>query len=87
MDAQLCGKLPAQIFSVERHHRIPQEKIRPGEERFILHDGQTHLLRRSGHDDVQFTVPIRHKKGGNIGSGFPTSSHVDILPFPTSHSV
>ena len=84
VDAQLCGRLPVQIFSVERHHHIPQEKIRPGEERFILRDGRTYFLRRSGYDDVRFTVPIRRKKCDNI---FPTSNHVDILPLPASHSV
>ncbi|KAI0354797.1 hypothetical protein OH77DRAFT_1504486 [Trametes cingulata] len=38
---------------------IPQDKIDPGEEKFLLRDGAHCILRRPGHRDVRFTVPIR----------------------------
>ncbi|KAI0373764.1 hypothetical protein BV20DRAFT_962344 [Pilatotrama ljubarskyi] len=40
---------------------IPQDKIDPGEEKFLLRDGAHCLLRRPGHRDVRFTVPIRRR--------------------------
>ncbi|KAI0373770.1 hypothetical protein BV20DRAFT_962355 [Pilatotrama ljubarskyi] len=40
---------------------IRQDKINPGEEKFLLRDGQHCVLRRPGHRDVRFTVPIRRR--------------------------
>ncbi|EIW52404.1 uncharacterized protein TRAVEDRAFT_53826 [Trametes versicolor FP-101664 SS1] len=58
---------------------IPQHEIEPGEEKFLLHDGQHCLLRRPGHRDVRFTVPIRRRPK-------PTAKKIpvdaDILDFP-----
>ncbi|KAI0737809.1 hypothetical protein C8Q80DRAFT_1211030 [Daedaleopsis nitida] len=33
--------------------------INPGEEKFVLRDGMPHVLKRKGHKDIRFTVPIR----------------------------
>ncbi|OJT03902.1 hypothetical protein TRAPUB_5403 [Trametes pubescens] len=56
---------------------IPQHEIEPGAEKFLLHDGQYCLLRRPGHRDVRFTVPIRRRPK-------PEAPPVDadILEFP-----
>lgn len=34
-----------------------QDKIAPGEEKFLLKDGMTCIIRRPGHKDLRFTVP------------------------------
>ncbi|OJT06186.1 hypothetical protein TRAPUB_2969 [Trametes pubescens] len=56
---------------------IPQHEIEPGAEKFLLHDGQHCLLRRPGHRDVRFKVPIRRRPK-------PEAAPVDadILDFP-----
>lgn len=56
---------------------IPQHKIEPGEEKFLLHDGQHCLLRRPGHRDVRFKVPIRRRLQVEVA---PVD--VDVLAFP-----
>ncbi|KAI0629986.1 hypothetical protein C8Q77DRAFT_1139751 [Trametes polyzona] len=38
-----------------------QEQIPPGEEKFLLREGQSCALRRPGHRDVRFTVPKRRR--------------------------
>ncbi|KAI0629984.1 hypothetical protein C8Q77DRAFT_1064812 [Trametes polyzona] len=38
-----------------------QDKIPPGEEKFLLREGQSCILRRPGHRDVRFTVPTRRR--------------------------
>ncbi|KAH9855903.1 hypothetical protein C2E23DRAFT_866509 [Lenzites betulinus] len=40
---------------------IPIDKIPPGKEKFLFRDGQLCTLRRPGHQDVQFTIPIRRR--------------------------
>ncbi|KAI0768664.1 hypothetical protein BD413DRAFT_560355 [Trametes elegans] len=56
----LCA--PAgRLLSLERSFGIPQHKIRPGEEKFVLRDGMTCLLKRRGKKDIQFTVPMRRR--------------------------
>lgn len=50
---------PIPIFSLERGFGIPQEKILPGEERFILVEGHICRLQRRGKQDFTFTVPTR----------------------------
>ncbi|KAI0351328.1 hypothetical protein OH77DRAFT_1429877 [Trametes cingulata] len=47
------------LRSIERAHGIRQEDILPGEEKFILRDGQTCMLTRPGKRAVWFTVPVR----------------------------
>ena len=79
-DAHLYDQWPIQIYSVERYEGIPQEKIRPGEERFILNDGHTFLLKRPGKNDVRFTVPIRRQKRRD---DLATVDRAHVLPFPT----
>ncbi|EIW52413.1 uncharacterized protein TRAVEDRAFT_53836 [Trametes versicolor FP-101664 SS1] len=56
---------------------IPQHEIEPGEEKFLLHDGQHCLLRRPGHRDVRFTVPIRRRLQVEAA---PVDA--DVLAFP-----
>ena len=50
-----CGRLT----SFEESFGIARDKIRPGEEKFLLRDGDTCLLKRPGEKDIRFTVPIR----------------------------
>ncbi|KAI0752788.1 hypothetical protein C8Q80DRAFT_1217221 [Daedaleopsis nitida] len=61
----------ARIRSIERD-------ISRGEEKFVLRDGMTCILRRPGRRDVEFTVPIRPTP--------PPSRRddVDYLDFPTT---
>lgn len=56
---------------------IPQHKIEPGAEKFLLHDGQHCLLRRPGHRDVRFRVPIRRRLRVEAA---PVDA--DVLDFP-----
>ncbi|KAI0364687.1 hypothetical protein BV20DRAFT_1125466 [Pilatotrama ljubarskyi] len=48
-----------QLESIERAHGIKQEDILPGEEKFVLRDGQTCMLTRPEKRPIWFTVPIR----------------------------
>ncbi|KAI0642954.1 hypothetical protein C8Q79DRAFT_980823 [Trametes meyenii] len=56
---------------------ISRNKIKPGEEKFLLRDGQHYVLRRLGHRDVRFTVPIRRRPQAVL----PVPD-ADFLPFP-----
>ncbi|KAI0671146.1 hypothetical protein C8Q78DRAFT_974327, partial [Trametes maxima] len=56
---------------------IPRNKIRAGEEKFLLRDGQHCVLRRLGHRDVRFTVPIRRRPQAVL-----SVPDADFLPFP-----
>ena len=40
-------------------HGWGETTILPGEERFVLRDGMTYLLKRTGHEDIRFTIPTR----------------------------
>lgn len=51
------------IRSAERSFGIKQDEILPGEEKYLLQDDQTCLLRRPGKRTVRFTVPIRPLPG------------------------
>lgn len=68
------------LQSFERRFRIAQENIRPGEEKWILQDGQTCLLRRPGMKDVAFTVPIRPLPEPEVDtrSGEPDVDWIDL---------
>ncbi|KAI1791437.1 hypothetical protein LXA43DRAFT_973111 [Ganoderma leucocontextum] len=50
--------------------------LKAGAEKFVLRDGQTYMLKRPGHKDVQFKVPVR-ADGLNL-----TKPEVDRLDFP-----
>ncbi|KAI9061221.1 hypothetical protein FKP32DRAFT_1594895 [Trametes sanguinea] len=64
------------VRSLERCFGIAQQDILPGEEKWLLRDGQTCLLRRPGKRDVQFTVPRRKQSQ-------PAAVYdADILDFP-----
>ncbi|KAI0768665.1 hypothetical protein BD413DRAFT_614184 [Trametes elegans] len=62
------------ILSLERNSGVWQHDIRSGEERSVLRDGLTCLLKRPGKRDVQFTVPMRWRP--------PPQYDLDILDFP-----
>ncbi|KAI0323358.1 hypothetical protein GY45DRAFT_1376379 [Cubamyces sp. BRFM 1775] len=64
------------IRSLERCFGIAQHDILPGEEKWLLRDGQTCLLKRPGKRDVQFTVPMRKE----LQPAFVYD--VDVLDFP-----
>ncbi|KAI8972203.1 hypothetical protein BD414DRAFT_540382 [Trametes punicea] len=49
------------LRSIENAHGIRTQDIRPGEEKFILRDGQMCVLTRPGKPKIRFTVPIRQK--------------------------
>ncbi|KAI0643157.1 hypothetical protein C8Q79DRAFT_210856 [Trametes meyenii] len=71
------GTGPAmQLRPLEHAFGISQKEIAPGEEKFLLRDGQTCLLRRPGHKDVQFVVPIRRRPEA------PRPSNTHFLELP-----
>ncbi|PIL31361.1 hypothetical protein GSI_06060 [Ganoderma sinense ZZ0214-1] len=53
------GGMSMRVYSMEKRYGHRDEDIVPGVEKFLLRDGQTCLLRRPGHRDLRFTVPIR----------------------------
>ncbi|KAI0759385.1 hypothetical protein BD413DRAFT_276255 [Trametes elegans] len=53
---------------------IREDQIPPGEEKFLLRDGQICTLRRPGHRDVRFKVPMRKRP--------EPVEDVDFLEFP-----
>ncbi|RPD61727.1 hypothetical protein L227DRAFT_499774, partial [Lentinus tigrinus ALCF2SS1-6] len=53
------GAISERIFSLENMFDYSTKDIPAGHEKFPLRDGQTYLLKRSGHKDVCFTVPLR----------------------------
>ncbi|EIW52414.1 uncharacterized protein TRAVEDRAFT_53837 [Trametes versicolor FP-101664 SS1] len=72
------GSVPTvRMCPLEHSFGISQSEIDPGEEKFLLHDGQHCLLRRPGHRDVRFKVPTRRRPK-------PEAPPVDadILDFP-----
>ncbi|KAI0644634.1 hypothetical protein C8Q79DRAFT_912749 [Trametes meyenii] len=70
------------LRSLERNFGIPQQDILPGEEKWVLRDGQTCLIRRPGEKDVRFTVPVRKRRK------LPTTEEeVYILDFPKEEEV
>ncbi|KAI0364537.1 hypothetical protein BV20DRAFT_983114, partial [Pilatotrama ljubarskyi] len=55
----LTAPMIMQLRTAESAHRIKQEDIPPGEEKFTLRDGQTCMLIRPGKVSIRFTVPVR----------------------------
>jgi len=53
------SKPPTKLISLENCFGVGTPDIRPGEEKFVLKEGLTCLLVRSGKQDVHFTVPSR----------------------------
>ena len=47
------------IWSLERLWGHAEKDIRPGEEKFVLRDGMTYVLKRPGCKPLRFTVPTR----------------------------
>ncbi|KAI1782526.1 hypothetical protein LXA43DRAFT_1103894 [Ganoderma leucocontextum] len=70
------GGLPMRIHSLERVYGYQDAKISPGVEKFLLKDGQTCLLKRPGHRNLRFTVPIR------AAALEPADVNEDQLHFP-----
>ncbi|KAI0819571.1 hypothetical protein BC628DRAFT_1413607 [Trametes gibbosa] len=63
------------ISPLECSFGVAQEDISPGEEKFVLRDGQLCTLRRPGYKDVQFVVPMRRRPE-------PEKPDVDTIEFP-----
>ncbi|KAI0639071.1 hypothetical protein C8Q77DRAFT_1029671, partial [Trametes polyzona] len=59
----LTSTMVGRIQSIEAAHGIKQEDILPGEERFVLRDGQSCMLVRPREKPVFFTVPMRGRPG------------------------
>lgn len=52
--------LSKRLRSMEFGFGLTEDEIEEGEEKFVLMDGQTCLLKRTGCHDIRFTVPNRH---------------------------
>ena len=63
------------LASLERLWGHGQTSIAPGEEKFVLREGTTCILRRPGRRDLRFTVPVR--------AHALDSSDADELDFPS----
>ena len=69
--------IPSRLSTIESSFGIGSGKVLPGEEKYILRDGLTCLLKRPGKKDVRFTVPIRRDRRPEV-----VDDDVDILEFP-----
>ncbi|KAI0033239.1 hypothetical protein K488DRAFT_85081 [Vararia minispora EC-137] len=78
-DAQTAGPVfgprSGRLFSMESGLGLRGIDIRPGAERFLLSEGMCCLLKRKGHRDVFFKVPIRPRPKE------PFEYDADILEF------
>ncbi|KAI0639053.1 hypothetical protein C8Q77DRAFT_1222394 [Trametes polyzona] len=72
----LTSTMVGRIQSAEVAHGIKQEDILPGEERFVLRDGQSCMLVRPGKRSLFFTVPIRSRPG------VMDTSNLDVVDLP-----
>lgn len=63
------------LRSLESCFRIAKDSLRAGEEKFVLKEGQTCLLKRPGQKNVRFTVPVWSRASAQDGN-------VDVLDFP-----
>lgn len=77
LDAPWLGMPSGRLQSLERNFHIAQDKILLGEEKWVLRDGQTCLLKRPGKKDVMFSVPKR-----KVNPSPAIECDVDILDFP-----
>ncbi|KAI0674828.1 hypothetical protein C8Q78DRAFT_1009110 [Trametes maxima] len=81
LDTPWLGGPAGCLRSLERNFGIPQHKILPGEEKWVLRDGQSCLIRRPGEKDIRFTVPVRKRRKP------PITEEVYILDFPKEDEV
>ena len=74
------GRCPAppRVYSLERIYGNRDEDVAPGAEKFLLMDGQTCLLKRPGHRDLWFTIPLRAAAMQAADAG----QDVDEIDFP-----
>lgn len=72
----LSMPITGKLHSIERAHGIKQKDIVPGEEKFVLRDGQTCVLMRPGKRPLRFTVPLR--KAETV----PVVEDVDVADLP-----
>lgn len=77
LDAPWLGMPSGRLQSLERNFHVAQDKILLGEEKWVLRDGQTCLLKRPGKKDVMFSVPKR-----KVNPSPAIECDVDILDFP-----
>ncbi|KAI0695268.1 hypothetical protein C8T65DRAFT_584467, partial [Cerioporus squamosus] len=69
-DRPWLGSGSARVTSLDVAFGQRQDEILPGHEKFVLRDGQTCLLKRPGHRDVRFTVPVRRRPvAAAVGAG------------------
>lgn len=47
------------VHSLEKVYGNRQEDIVPGQEKFLLRDGQSCVLKRPGQRNLRLTVPVR----------------------------
>ncbi|KAI0026933.1 hypothetical protein K488DRAFT_63814, partial [Vararia minispora EC-137] len=71
----MMGPRSGRLFSVESGLGLEPSEIRPGAEKFIMFEGMCCLLKRKGHRDVYFKVPVRPKPKA------PFKYDADILEF------
>ena len=67
----------SRLSTIESSFGIGSGKLLPGEEKYILRDGLTCLLKRPGKKDVRFTVPIRRDQRPEA-----PEEDVAVLEFP-----
>ena len=70
--------MPPRVYSLERIYGNRDEDVAPGAEKFLLMDGQTCLLKRPGHRDLRFTIPLR----AAAMQAADTGQDVDAIDFP-----
>ncbi|KAI0029838.1 hypothetical protein K488DRAFT_79952 [Vararia minispora EC-137] len=71
----MMGPRSGRLFSVESGLGLKPSEIHPGAEKFILFEGACCLLKRKGHRDVYFKVPVR------VRPKAPFKYDADILEF------
>ncbi|KAI0758805.1 hypothetical protein C8Q74DRAFT_1319693 [Fomes fomentarius] len=69
-----AGCPSVRVRSLECSWNVAQKDIHPGEEKFVLLEGVSYILRRPGHRDLRFTVPMR--------APAPSVEPVDELDLP-----
>ncbi|KAI0759373.1 hypothetical protein BD413DRAFT_597893 [Trametes elegans] len=77
-DAPIGSGPVVSVSPLECSFGVSRDQIPPGEEKFVMADGTTAVLRRPGHKDVRFRVPIRRPRNP------PPKPVIDahILEFP-----
>ena len=65
----------SRIYSLEHIWGVPQHEVHAGQEKFVLSDGMTYVLKRPGRKPFQFRVPLRI-------SPLVSSVNVDVADLP-----